>query len=63
MLSVKSKKMIYGKSVHTIHICFLFIKFMALRSDGFQEGCTLVCTKGDHLSQDDKGFPRPLYMI
>lgn len=46
--------MIYGKTVHTLHFLFLCIKFIVLGSEGFEVGCTLVCTEGDHLSQGNK---------
>jgi len=42
--------MILKKSIHTVHFGLLFIKFIVLGSEGFEEVCALVCTKGDHFS-------------
>lgn len=54
--------MILRKSVHTVHFWFLSFKFIILDGEWFEERCTLVCTKSDHLSQDDKRA-KPLCMM
>jgi hypothetical protein len=48
--------MILRKSVHTVHFLFLLIKFIVLGSEWFEAECTLVRTKGDHLSSNDRGL-------
>ena len=53
--------MILGKSVHTVHFWFLFNIFISLGSEWFDVGCAPVCTKGDHISQDDKNRLNQLY--
>jgi len=53
MPGARFNKMILERSIHTVHFYFS-INFNVLGNKWFEAGCTLVCTFGDHLSQDDK---------
>lgn len=61
--ALDSIKMILEKSVHTVHFWFLCINIKYLGSEWFEAGYTLVCTFGDHPSQDDKKRPKPLCVM
>ncbi|MBT8499759.1 hypothetical protein DH20_09725 [Pantoea agglomerans] len=59
MPGAKSKnKMIYGKSVHSVHFWFLFIKFIRLGGEGFKAECTYcalrVITLTNHIKNQLK---------
>lgn len=56
-------EMILEESVHTVQFWFLCINFNYLCGVWFEAGCTLVCTFGEHLSQDGKKRPEPLCIM